>query len=95
MESMKSFYRDVLGFTKVFGEMPEADHAAMHQLLRTTTAVHSATMLGHEAAGKEAVYPRCLVKWLSAGLLPQGNCRDRNAIVKKYYRAAPGRLPHP
>jgi catechol 2,3-dioxygenase-like lactoylglutathione lyase family enzyme len=51
MESMKSFYRDVLGFTSVLGEMPEADHAAMYELLRTTTAVHSATMLSHEADG--------------------------------------------
>jgi catechol 2,3-dioxygenase-like lactoylglutathione lyase family enzyme len=51
MEGMKSFYRNVLGFTHVLGEMPEADHAAMHQLLRSATAVHSAALLGHEAGG--------------------------------------------
>lgn len=51
MESMKSFYRDVLGFTNVLGEMPEADHAAMHELLRAATAVHSAAMIGHETGG--------------------------------------------
>jgi catechol 2,3-dioxygenase-like lactoylglutathione lyase family enzyme len=51
MASMKSFYSDVLGFTRVLGEMPEADHGAMRGLLRAPCAVHSAVLLGHEAGG--------------------------------------------
>ncbi len=32
MERMKSYYRDVLGFTDVLGEMPEEDHPATGQV---------------------------------------------------------------
>ncbi len=48
---MKSFYRDVLGFSKIFAEMPEGDHEAMHGFLRQPRTVHSAVTLVHEAGG--------------------------------------------
>jgi catechol 2,3-dioxygenase-like lactoylglutathione lyase family enzyme len=51
MESMKSFYRDAFGFGTVLAAMPEEDHEAIHGLLRTPRAVHSALLLGHEAGG--------------------------------------------
>jgi catechol 2,3-dioxygenase-like lactoylglutathione lyase family enzyme len=50
-EVMKSFYADVMGFVRVLGEMPERDHEAIHALLRTSPAVHSAIHLSHPAGG--------------------------------------------
>jgi catechol 2,3-dioxygenase-like lactoylglutathione lyase family enzyme len=50
-EAMKSFYKNVLGFDKVFGEMPEEDHPPIHALLRTAPTVLSAVQLGHRAGG--------------------------------------------
>jgi catechol 2,3-dioxygenase-like lactoylglutathione lyase family enzyme len=50
-EVMKSFYMDVMGFSRVLGELPENDHDAIHALLRTSPAIHSAVHLGHEQGG--------------------------------------------
>jgi catechol 2,3-dioxygenase-like lactoylglutathione lyase family enzyme len=50
-ELMKSFYMHVVGFNRVFGEMPEDDHEPIHALLRTSPTIHSAIHLGHEAGG--------------------------------------------
>src|SRR5690606_364888 len=51
MERMSSFYRDVLGFDTVLGEMPEEDHQAIRGLLRTPKAVHRSILLGRQAGG--------------------------------------------
>jgi catechol 2,3-dioxygenase-like lactoylglutathione lyase family enzyme len=48
---MRSFYQDCFGFGTVLGEMPEEDHEAIHGLVRSSRAVHSALLLGHEAGG--------------------------------------------
>jgi catechol 2,3-dioxygenase-like lactoylglutathione lyase family enzyme len=50
-EVMKSFYMDVMGFNRIFGEMPEDDHEPIHALLRTSPTIHSAIHLGHEVGG--------------------------------------------
>jgi catechol 2,3-dioxygenase-like lactoylglutathione lyase family enzyme len=51
MEIMKNFYRDVLGFSSVFGVLPEEDHMPIHALTRTSRAVHSATLMNQEIGG--------------------------------------------
>ena len=48
LELMKSFYGNVLGFNKVLGEMPEADHPPIHAMLRTSPAILSSVHLCHE-----------------------------------------------
>ncbi len=48
---MKSFYRDILGFTRIFGEMPEEDHPPIQPLIRTAPALHSAIQIQQEAGG--------------------------------------------
>ena len=50
-EAMKSFYMDMMGFNRVFGEMPEDDHEPIHALLRTSPAIHSAIHLCHKRGG--------------------------------------------
>lgn len=50
-ELMKSFYMNVLGFNRVFGEMPEEDHPPIHAVLRTSPAILSAVHLCHESGG--------------------------------------------
>ena len=51
MERMRSFYEDAFAFDRVLAEMPEEDHVAIHGLLRTPRAVHSAMLLGQERSG--------------------------------------------
>jgi catechol 2,3-dioxygenase-like lactoylglutathione lyase family enzyme len=51
MKVMKSFYGDVLGFTRVLGEMPEADHEPMHAVVRRAPAVHSGILLAQDSGG--------------------------------------------
>ncbi len=51
IERMRSFYRDILGFSRVLAEMPEGDHAAIHGLLRGPRAVHRSMLLGQETGG--------------------------------------------
>ena len=48
---MKAFYRDVLGFTRIFGEMPEEDHLPIQPLIRTSPALHSAIQIQQDAGG--------------------------------------------
>jgi catechol 2,3-dioxygenase-like lactoylglutathione lyase family enzyme len=51
MERMRSFYANAFAFDQVLAEMPEEDHVAIHGLLRTPRAVHSAMLLGNEGGG--------------------------------------------
>lgn len=50
-ERMRSFYREVFRFTRVLAEMPEADHPAIHGLLRAHRTVHSSTLVAHDSGG--------------------------------------------
>jgi catechol 2,3-dioxygenase-like lactoylglutathione lyase family enzyme len=52
MATMKSFYQNVLEFTRLFGEMPEADHPPIQPLLRVPKAVHSGIQIQQEAGGE-------------------------------------------
>ncbi|MEJ2738605.1 MAG: VOC family protein [Dehalococcoidia bacterium] len=63
MDSMNEFYRDILEFTEIFGEMPEGDHEPIHGLLRMCPTIHSATQLNQKYGGIAValfhhVYPR-------------------------------------
>ncbi len=51
MDGMKKFYQDVLEFTEIFGEMPIDDHEPIHELVRTTPAVHSAIQMNQKCGG--------------------------------------------
>jgi catechol 2,3-dioxygenase-like lactoylglutathione lyase family enzyme len=51
MTDMKSFYQNVLGFTEVFGELPEDDHEPIHGLLRTSPTIHSAIQFKQKNGG--------------------------------------------
>ena len=51
MDSMKQFYQNVLGFTEIFGEMPEGDHKPIHDLLRMCPTIHSAIQVNQKYGG--------------------------------------------
>jgi catechol 2,3-dioxygenase-like lactoylglutathione lyase family enzyme len=51
MATMKLFYQNVLGFSRIFGEMPEADHPPMHALIRKSPAVHSGILFNQDTGG--------------------------------------------
>lgn len=50
LELLKSFYRDVLGFDKVFIEFPETEHREIHEVMRGVYPVFGASLL-YQAAG--------------------------------------------
>ncbi len=51
VQTMREFYGTILGFTEVFGEMPEEDHPPMHTLLRTSPVILSAVQLNNPTGG--------------------------------------------
>jgi catechol 2,3-dioxygenase-like lactoylglutathione lyase family enzyme len=48
---MQSFYRDVLGISKVFVEFPEIEHKPLSELVRMPHVVFKGVMLFHPAGG--------------------------------------------
>jgi catechol 2,3-dioxygenase-like lactoylglutathione lyase family enzyme len=48
---MKSFYRDTLGFKKVFMELPMGEYNVMNDIFRLPSATMGGTMLQQEAGG--------------------------------------------
>ena len=51
LETMVSFYRDNLSFTRVFGQFPEAEHPPMNEVVRTPRVVFSGIMFNQEPEG--------------------------------------------
>ena len=51
LESMKSFYRGVLGFTEVFAEFDESEQEVMREVTRSSRAVFSGAILCQKAGG--------------------------------------------
>jgi catechol 2,3-dioxygenase-like lactoylglutathione lyase family enzyme len=49
IKAMKSFYRDVLKFTDIFGEFPGVEHAPMREVIRGPRVVFSGIMLKQES----------------------------------------------
>lgn len=49
IEVMKSFYRDVLEFTRIFGEFPEIEHPPMREVVRVPHVVFSGIMFKPES----------------------------------------------
>lgn len=49
--AMRSFYRDVLGFTEVFAEFDEAEQELMREVVRSSRAVFGGVMLSQRAGG--------------------------------------------
>jgi catechol 2,3-dioxygenase-like lactoylglutathione lyase family enzyme len=48
---MKSFYKDVLEFNKLFIEFPETEHGEIYEVMRGVRPVFAATLLYQEAGG--------------------------------------------
>lgn len=48
IEAMKSFYRDILEFTNIFGEFPEIEHPPMRDVVRSSHVVFSGIMFKQE-----------------------------------------------
>lgn len=51
LETMQSFYRDILGFTEVFAEFDEAEQELMHEVVRSSRVVFGGVMLSQRAGG--------------------------------------------
>lgn len=51
LDTMKSFYREVLGFTEVFAEFDESEQEIMREVTRSSRAVFSGAILLQKAGG--------------------------------------------
>ena len=51
MEVMKSFYKDLLGFGKVFSEFPEGEYDALGELIRVSHPRYEGILFTQEAGG--------------------------------------------
>jgi catechol 2,3-dioxygenase-like lactoylglutathione lyase family enzyme len=51
LDGMKSFYRDVLGFTETFAEFEESEQEIMREVTRSSRAVFSGAILCQRAGG--------------------------------------------
>jgi catechol 2,3-dioxygenase-like lactoylglutathione lyase family enzyme len=51
LETLVSFYRNILDFTRVFGEFPEAEHPPMREVIRASRVVFSGIMFNQEPEG--------------------------------------------
>jgi len=51
MQVMKKYYQKILEFSQIFGEMPIDDHEPIHNLVRTTPAIHSAIQINQKWGG--------------------------------------------
>jgi catechol 2,3-dioxygenase-like lactoylglutathione lyase family enzyme len=51
LDTMKSFYRDILGFTEVFAEFGESEQEIMREVVRASRVVFSGVILCQRAGG--------------------------------------------
>lgn len=51
LEGMKSFYRDVLGFSEVFAEFGDSEQEIMHEVARSSRVVFAGAILQQKAGG--------------------------------------------
>jgi catechol 2,3-dioxygenase-like lactoylglutathione lyase family enzyme len=51
LEPMKSFYRDLMGFTEIFAEFDESEQEIMREVTRSSRAVFSGAILQQKAGG--------------------------------------------
>jgi catechol 2,3-dioxygenase-like lactoylglutathione lyase family enzyme len=99
MIKMKSFYQNVLEFTKIFGEMPEIDHPPIQPLLRTSLAVHSGIQFCQEAGGVSLALfhsitpiPRPIRKDFTYGDIGVNKITIAVSSVENLKKAFPGKL---
>jgi catechol 2,3-dioxygenase-like lactoylglutathione lyase family enzyme len=51
LESMKDFYRDLLGFTQTYADIPLSEQGIMREVTRSSRTVFSGAILGQPAGG--------------------------------------------
>jgi catechol 2,3-dioxygenase-like lactoylglutathione lyase family enzyme len=99
LETMKSFYQDVLEFNKVFDEFAETEHEAMHGVFRMPSVVFKGIMFNQEAGGVfvELIQmtnpvPRAIRKDFRYGDIGVAKITIAVSDVERLYRELKGRL---